>query len=306
MNLVYVVHPTCPAQVTGGLDPIPAFCLQHWARGGIHQTDPCEQFRVCSSHKSSGLEPKTNKTNPAPLRSWGYKSRIRGNTVPGKGHTTEEAFYYINTQNSRTQELDHRRSPNLVFFLSNTDKEGFHNKQKHLERFWIGLIRFVFCLLFRSHDQSDASPICVSSVEEEEQFGERCLLISYGCCASGTVIKTTELLIMKCVDQERNKTVDLCFVIRSAGSDCTHVFFPLFSCFATLKREVSISMHTQSSLLSLSGRRNIKGMWMAWPRSSESESKRLFWSYLIFMNNFLDISFAPWSRPLLQRYTMMS
>ena len=46
--------------------------------------------------------------------------------------------------------------------------------------------------------------------------------------------------------------------------------------------------------------------WMSWPRSSASESKRLFWSYLIFMNNFLDISCASRSRLLLQCYTIMS
>lgn len=207
----------------------------------------------------------------------------------------------------------------LSFIFNNsTQKEGSHNKQRHLERFWIRLIRFVFCLLFRRHDQSDISPICVSSGGEEEEFGECCLLISSGSarCALGTVIKTRELWIMKSVDQKRNKTEDLCFIsgLLVTELDSTCFFSPLFS--TSLKKEGwveggglgggSVSMHAQSSLLSLSGRTKIKGMRMAWPRSSESESNRLFWYYLIFMNNFLDISFAPWSRPLLQCYTMMS
>lgn len=52
------------------------------------------------------------------------------------------------------------------------------------------------------------------------------------------------------------------------------------------------------SVLSLGVRRKIKVMRMDWPRSSECKRNWLFWSYLIFMNNFLDISFAPWIRPL--------
>lgn len=188
------------------------------------------------------------------------------------------------------------------------EREGFHKKQRHLERFWIRLIRFVFCLLFRRHDQSDISPICVSSGGEEEEFGECCLLISSGSvrCALGMVIKTRKLWIMKSVDQKWNKTADLCFIsgLLVTGLESLCFFFPVFQ---LLKGGGGwLSVHAQSSLLRLSGRRKIKGMWMAWPRSSESESNWLFWSYLIFMNNFLDISFAPWSRPLLQCYTMMS
>lgn len=171
----------------------------------------------------------------------------------------------------------------------------------------------MFCLLFRRHDQSDISPICVSSGGAEEEFGECCLLISSGLvhCALGTVIKTRELWIMKSVDQKWNKTVDLCFIsgLLVTGLDCC--FFLIFLCFEPYKSSGSegggsVSMHAQTSVLSLRGRRKIKGMRMAWPRSSEFESNGLFWSYLIFMNNFLDISFAPWSRPLLQCYTMMS
>lgn len=113
----------------------------------------------------------------------------------------------------------------LSFIFNNsTEREGFHNKHGHLERFWIRLIRFVFCLLFRRHDQSDISPICVSSGGEEEEFGECCLLISSGSvhCALGTVIKTKELWIMKSVDQKWNKTEHLCFIsgLLATGLGC--------------------------------------------------------------------------------------
>lgn len=79
-----------------------------------------------------------------------------------------------------------------VFLLMAQRGKAFAKKQRHLERFGIRLIRFVFCLLFRRHDQSDISPICVSSRGEEEEFGECCLLISSGWvrCTLGMVIKT--------------------------------------------------------------------------------------------------------------------
>lgn len=112
------------------------------------------------------------------------------------------------------------------------EREGFHKKQRHLERFWIRLIRFVFCLLFRRHDQSDISPICVSSGGEEEEFGECCLLISSGSvrCALGMVIKTRKLWIMKSVDQKWNKTADLCFIsgLLVTGLESLCFFFPVF------------------------------------------------------------------------------
>lgn len=42
------------------------------------------------------------------------------------------------------------------------------------------------------------------------------------------------------------------------------------------------------------------------PGAQSLRGNRLFWSYLIFMNNFPDISSAPWSCPLFHCYTMMS
>lgn len=171
----------------------------------------------------------------------------------------------------------------------------------------------MFCLLFRRHDQSDISPICVSSGGEEEEFGECCLLISTGSarCALGTVIKTRELWIMKSVDQKWNKTVDLWFISGLLVTGLDSVVFSDFPVFLLFKRGWGGGFNFNAcSILPAqpewTKKKKIKGMWMAWPRSSESESNWLFWSYLIFMNNFLDISFAPWSCPLLQCYTMMS
>lgn len=42
-------------------------------------------------------------------------------------------------------------------------KKGKEKKMGVWKDLKIGLIRFVFCLLFKAHDQSDISPICVSS-----------------------------------------------------------------------------------------------------------------------------------------------
>lgn len=87
----------------------------------------------------------------------------------------------------------------LFYLIEQQQKDGkvlFRKRKGKKMGVWkdlkIGLIRFVFCLLFKTHDQSDISPICVSSRGEEKEIGERCLLISPGSvsCTLGTVIKT--------------------------------------------------------------------------------------------------------------------
>lgn len=126
---------------------------------------------------------------------WGLVCRVNHNRTHMHTNCTQQQI-----SKGKTQMLIQ-----LSFTFNNgSEKEGFHNKQRHLERFWIRLIRFVFCLLFRRHDQSDISAICVSSGEEGEEFGEFCLLISSGSALGelGTVIKTRELWIMKSVDQK--------------------------------------------------------------------------------------------------------
>lgn len=168
----------------------------------------------------------------------------------------------------------------------------------------------MFCLLFRRHDQSDISPICVSSGGEEEEFGEFCLLISSGLvhCALGTLIKNQKIMNNKksCSKMKQNCRFVFYYWLISNMIGLT-VFLPTFLFSGSLKGGLQFEcmLNLCSAWVKRKGKK-IKGMRMAWPRSAESESNRLFWSYLIFMNNFLDISFAPWSRPLLQCYTMMS
>lgn len=114
---------------------------------------------------SEGLAPPAY----APLEGQGSRATTGGHVclvnphAHIRTHTHTQAHTYART---------HRENNNNSFFCfeqrHRQGRKASYKELRNLERFWIRLIRFVFCLLFRRHDQSDISPICVSSGRGEE------------------------------------------------------------------------------------------------------------------------------------------